>query len=85
MLISSKDSTLISCLVFSFLGEYETYKCVTIKDRSLGYLYYGLVGLIFLYIGIYTIGYCKGYLEYETPGGSVNLRVKHVLMIAYYH
>jgi len=49
-----------------FLFEYETYKCVVIKDKTLGILYYSFVLLTLLYVGV-DIVVEKAYIEYETP------------------
>jgi len=61
--------------ILSFLSEYETYKRVTIEDKSLGFLYYGLNLVIVIYSLIYVILFNKGYMDYETPVGSINLRL----------
>jgi len=54
-----------------YLYSYETYKCVVIKDKTLGLIYWTLFFLIVFYIFGYIIVVDKGYLEYDTPVGIV--------------
>lgn len=55
---------------------YRTFKVVRIKDRNLGFLYWGIVTLVILYIIIFAL--CiEGKHQYQEPGiGTVITRFK---------
>eukprot|EP01112_Ceratiomyxa_fruticulosa_P010840 TRINITY_DN2882_c0_g1_i5.p1 TRINITY_DN2882_c0_g1~~TRINITY_DN2882_c0_g1_i5.p1 ORF type:complete len:412 (+),score=47.57 TRINITY_DN2882_c0_g1_i5:98-1333(+) len=59
-----------------YFSLYDTYHCVRIKDKRLGFLYWALFVSILLYIVGYVIFYNKGYLEYETPTGVLSVTLK---------
>jgi len=58
------------------LCAYRTYKIVRIKDRNLGYVYWGVVTLIIIYIIIFAL--CiEGKHQYQEPGiGTVITKFK---------
>jgi hypothetical protein len=62
-------------MLSDLLYSYETYKCVRIKDRTLGLLYWGLFILIVIYIFGFVIVIDKGYLAYDTPVGIVRAKL----------
>merc|ERR1719443_2303147 len=55
---------------------YRTFKVVRIKDRNLGFLYWGIVTLVILYIIIFAL--CiEGKHQYQEPGiGTVITKFK---------
>ena len=60
------------------LFAYDTFKIVTIRDRRLGLIHYGLMTVIFAYIVLYNIVYEQGYIKFEDPVGSVRTTLQRV-------
>lgn len=55
----------------SKIKDYETSKDVRILDRRLGFIYYGTLTFILLYLVIYVFIIAKQYLDTETVDGTV--------------
>lgn len=55
---------------------YKTIKQVCLLDRRLGFIFYGVQILVFLYIIGFILLFKKGYLEEELAIGQVEIRVR---------
>jgi len=58
------------------LLTYQSVRYIKVDNWKLGIVYYGLQGIIFMYILVYSIIVKKGYQEYDNLIGSISTKMK---------